>query len=303
MPTANELPDGAVAVRRARLAAGLSLRALAARLDVSPATLSAIEHGHTRLSVDRLQRVADAVGASAADLLVLPAPRFGAVSAARGPGARVVSPPLIDASGAWRRFEPLPLGPVVAAAVEAFVETGYHGATVRDIAARAGMSVAGLYHHHRSKQELLTAILEVTMADLRWRVAAARDGASDPAERVAAVVEALALYHMYRRDLAFIGASEMRSLDPRARRRIAAQRSAVQHVLDIEIDAAIDAAQADTGALAARLGARAVATMCTSLPQWFRVGGPTTPEELALQYADYALALLGLRPARLNTNP
>ena len=338
MAGAAELPDGAVAVRRARLAAGLSLRALAARLGVSPATLSAIEHGHTRLSVDRLQQVAEAVGASAADLLVLPAPRFGAVSAAPdAPLAHVVAPES-DAAGAWRRFEPLPLGPVVTAAVEAFVETGYHGATVRDIAARAGMSVAGLYHHHRSKQELLTAIFEVTMVDLRWRVTAARDDATAPAARVAAVVEALALYHMYRRDLAFIGASEMRSLDPRARRRIAALRSAVQHVLDTEIAAAIAVLEADTDPRAghptgmpagerhaghptgmpagerhaghppglrhqAHLGARAVATMCTSLPQWFRVGGPTTPEELAVQYADYALALLGLRPTSVSTTP
>jgi AcrR family transcriptional regulator/DNA-binding XRE family transcriptional regulator len=288
-----ELPDGALAVRRARLAAGLSLRALAARVGVSAATLSAIEHGHTRLSVDRLQRVADAVGASASDLLVPSAPRFGAVSA----GAVARSGPLVTPSadeGAWRRFEPIPLGPVVAAAVEAFVETGYHGATVRDIAARAGMSVSGLYHHHRSKQELLVIIFEVTMADLRWRVEAARDSAEVPAERVAAVVEALALYHVYRRDLAFIGASEMRSLEPRARRRIAALRNRVQHVLDHEIDAATGPG-ADTHA--AHLGARAIATMCTSLPQWFRVGGPTTPEQLAVRYADHAFALLGL-PSR-----
>ncbi|MHA3704546.1 TetR family transcriptional regulator [Jatrophihabitans sp. YIM 134969] len=302
MTVTPDLPDGAVAVRRARLAAGLSLRALAGRLAVSPATLSAIENGHTRLSVERLHQVAAAVGASASDLLVLPAPRFGAVSAGRGaPGGP--DPEQLAGVGEWRRFAPLPLGPVVAAAVEAFVETGYQGSTVRDIAARAGMSVAGLYHHHRSKQELLTTIFEVTMADLRWRVDAARDGSDASVARVAAVVEALALYHVYRRDLAFIGASEMRSLEPRARRRIAGLRSAVQHVLDTEVGAALAASPAGADPHAAHLGARAVATMCTSLPQWFRVGGPTTPEELALDYAAFALALLGLTPSARGTNP
>ena len=292
--TVRDLPDGAVAVRRARLAAGLSLRAMAARIGVSPGTLSALENGHTRVSVERLQQVADVVGETAADLLVTPTPRFGPVSAL-GEASVVASSEL----GAWRRFEPLVLGPVVGAALAAFVDTGYHGATVRDIAARAGMSVAGLYHHHRSKQELLVALLEVTMADLRWRVDAARVSTDEPTDRVAAVVEALALFHTYRRDLAFIGASEMRSLDVRGRRRIAALRSGVQHALDTEVDAALVVARArgrgvDTAS--ARLGARAVATMCTSLPQWFRVGGPTTPEELAVQYATYALALLDLAP-------
>ncbi len=120
---------------------------------------------------------------------------------------------------------------------------------------------------------------------------------ADPIRRSKpAVVEALALYHVYRRDLAFIGASEMRSLDARGRRRIAALRSDVQRVLDTEVDAALAAPDAGPGPGpgAARLATRAVATMCTSLPQWFRVGGAITSEELAVQYAAHALALLGL---------
>ena len=54
-----------------------------------------------------------------------------------------------------------------------------------------------------------------------------------------AVVEALALFHTRRSDLAFIGASEMRSLEPENRRKIAAMRDHVQHVLDRLIDEAV----------------------------------------------------------------
>ena len=46
------------AIRAARVAAGLSLRALAQSINVSPATVSAIENGKTGLSVARLQDVA-----------------------------------------------------------------------------------------------------------------------------------------------------------------------------------------------------------------------------------------------------
>ncbi|WP_280510543.1 helix-turn-helix domain-containing protein, partial [Nocardia farcinica] len=47
------------AIRAARRAAGLSLRELARRIEVSPATLSAVENGRTGLSVARLARLAE----------------------------------------------------------------------------------------------------------------------------------------------------------------------------------------------------------------------------------------------------
>ena len=49
------------AIRQARLGAGLSLRTLAGTLDVSPATMSAIETGKTRISVDRVHKIAEAL--------------------------------------------------------------------------------------------------------------------------------------------------------------------------------------------------------------------------------------------------
>ena len=47
---------------------------------------------------------------------------------------------------------------LLAAAVSAFAERGYHATTTRDIAAAAGMSPAALYVHHASKEELLYEI-------------------------------------------------------------------------------------------------------------------------------------------------
>ena len=41
-----------------------------------------------------------------------------------------------------------------------------------------------------------------------------------------------------------------------------------------------------------REAARAVVTMCTALPQWFRDTGPASPEHVAGQYVDFALDLV-----------
>lgn len=49
---------------------------------------------------------------------------------------------------------------ILASALDLFTERGFTGTSVRDIAARAGMTHAGLLHHFPTKAELLSRILE-----------------------------------------------------------------------------------------------------------------------------------------------
>ncbi|MET8797631.1 TetR family transcriptional regulator [Nocardia sp. NPDC004568] len=277
--------------RQARIAAGLSLRAAARHLGVSPATLSAIENGRTGVSLSRLQGLAALLGTTASWLIgehAAPTPGAPRPEVRRDTGPE----PDRDPRRGWREFPPLDIDPVLAAAIDSFVETGYHGATMRSIARRAGMSVPGVYHHYHDKQQLLVRALDLTMEELHWRVGAARREAGPGRARVALVVEALALFHTHRRELAFIGASEMRSLTEENRRRITSSRDALQYLLDEDIDAAVRKGNPVTGR--DRIAGRAIATMCTSLPQWFRPDGPATPEQIAAHYADFALGLLGM---------
>ncbi len=48
---------------------------------------------------------------------------------------------------------------IVQAAISLFGEVGFHGASLRDIAARAGISHPGLLHHFPTKADLLAAVL------------------------------------------------------------------------------------------------------------------------------------------------
>ncbi|TQF68790.1 TetR family transcriptional regulator [Rhodococcus spelaei] len=280
----------AQSVRQARLSAGLTLREVARRLSISPGTLSAIENGKTGISVERLDALAIALGTTASHLLGSGAARPRRVRTYRDetPGSTTAT---AHSAGHWREFPTLPIDPVLAAAIDAFVDTGYHGATMRSIAQRAGISVPGVYHHYRDKQDLLVRALDLTMDELHWRVRAARDEGATAVERVGLIVTALALFHTHRRALAFIGASEMRSLQPANRSRIAHSRNRIQYLLDAEIDAGVAGGHLTTAH--PRDAGRAIATMCTSLPQWFRIGGPSTPEQIADEYADFALDLLG----------
>lgn len=191
------------AIRAARLDAGLTLRELAAEVGVSAGTMSAIENGKVGLAVDRLHRIAEIVAVSPTDLLS--PPPASAPEEQRRIAGTVASP---DPAG-WRRFDPLDLDPVLNSALEVFHETGYHGATMRLIAAGADISVAGIYHHYPSKKHLLVELVTRAHADLRWRLDAARaEHPENPEDAFAAMVEALVLFRERRRSLAFVMVTE-----------------------------------------------------------------------------------------------
>lgn len=64
------------------------------------------------------------------------------------------TPGTVYQSGRKRREE------ILAAAFEHFAEYGYHGASMREIAASTGVTHAGLRYHFPSKEDLLLAVLE-----------------------------------------------------------------------------------------------------------------------------------------------
>lgn len=279
-------------VREARGQRGLTLRDLARLVGVSPATLSAIENGTTGTSTERLGHLADALGVRVERLLSsTPAPPVDP----RWSG--VVAPTSHEPHGPgdWRVYDPLVLDPALRGALASFLELGYQGSTMRAIAERAGLSVAGLYHYYPGKQQLLVTLLDLTMSDLAARTDLALADADGPAARFAHLVECQALYHTHRRELAFIGASEMRSLDGSARHRIAAIRSDEQRKVDRPVAEAC--ASGAFGTTQPHEASRAVITMCTALASWYRPGGSATPEEIAAQYVDFALDLVRCEPS------
>jgi AcrR family transcriptional regulator len=67
---------------------------------------------------------------------------------------------------------------ILTAAVEEFAASGYRGASLGAIAARAGISQSGLLHHFPSKELLLAAVIDARNADHLGEYLAAK--AADP---------------------------------------------------------------------------------------------------------------------------
>ena len=157
-----------------------------------------------------------------ADLLDVPPARLLSGDLAAAPPVASVS------AGDWRSFDGIAIDSVLEAATWP-VRRGFHASGMREVAAEAALSVAGVYHHYRSKEQILVALLDVTMAEIGWRLEAARAEGRTPVESFALMVEALALFHAVRGDLAFLGASEMRGITGTDRERVVGLRNDVQY--------------------------------------------------------------------------
>lgn len=187
----------------------------------------------------------------------------------------------------WRDFRVDAMPPLLRSAVDTFVKHGYHGTSTRTLAAAAGMSVPGLYHHYPSKQTLIVAIMERAMAELRSRSQAAlREAGSNPDRQLALHIECLALFHAHRKELALLAATEMRSLEPDARTRHLRARD-TQELLLVTILRAGQVSGAFEPGNAAQM-TRAMTTMCTGISQWFSPAGTLSAAEIAADYVDYA---------------
>ena len=197
-----------------------------------------------------------------------------------------------NSAAQWREFGTDKLSPTLRAALEIFARHGYHGASIRMIAEAAGLSVPGLYHHYRSKQSILAAVVDAAMVEMLTHTQAAADDAGDcTVTRFENVVECLARFHMARRDHAFVASTEMRSMDPEGRAHHISQRDAQQQMIEDAIRAGVD-----SGAFSCshpRDAARAIASLCVSIASWYRPDGPLSSDEVVARHLEFARGMVG----------
>lgn len=192
----------------------------------------------------------------------------------------------------WRDYPEPGLPRVLQAALECFVEKGYDGTSIRDIADGAGLSVAGLYHHYRSKQQILVDLMAAVMDDLLERSQAALASVGPaPRERFDALVECLLRFHMVRREQAFVAGSEIRSLESAHRERYVARRDEQQRMIDGVVEEGIRSG--DFAPVYPAEAGRAVATLCVGVSAWYRADGPLGADELVERHLLLARRLVG----------
>ncbi|MDT7704572.1 MAG: hypothetical protein QOG20_179 [Pseudonocardiales bacterium] len=189
---------------------------------------------------------------------------------------------------------------VLDAALTLFAARGYHGTAVSQIAAALGIRTPSLYNHMRSKQDLLEAIVERTLDEVLDDFRTAVGDLTDPAERLRRATRAYALRHATHRREALVVNRDTTSLpEPtmtRMRERRRDHERAVRAVIADGIDSG--AFHVDSPALASF----AILEMCVSIARWFREDGARSAEQVADEYTDFALRIVGFVPAPDSTD-
>jgi acetoacetyl-CoA synthetase len=199
----------------------------------------------------------------------------------------------MSAADDWRTYHEQGLPRVLKAALEAFAEKGYHGTTTRQLAERSGLSVPGIYHHYRSKQDILFDLMMVIIDELieRSRQALVSSG-DDPRDQFDALVESLLRFHMFRQKGAVVSTSELRSLEPGNRETYVARRDEQQAMILRIVQAGVDAGQFATPY--PHDAARAIASLCVGVASWYRPDGQLSVESLLERHLVIAEAIVGV---------
>jgi AcrR family transcriptional regulator len=183
---------------------------------------------------------------------------------------------------------------VLVAAQRNFSRFGYHGTSMRSIANDADMTVASIYHHFESKQEILQELMVRILSDLMSQTRAALMAADEsPRHQLEALVFAWIVFHANRQQEAFVGSTEVRSLDPEGRRLVVALRDEQERMFREVIDRG-----ARTGEFATafpREATRAVINMGSSVASWYDAKGDLSPAQLAERYVALALGTVQAR--------
>src|SRR6266566_1413785 len=184
---------------------------------------------------------------------------------------------------------------ILRAATALFRARGYHGSSMRTLARGLRMEPASLYYHFPSKQDILFAILDRTLDGLRHAVTAADDDRA----RLLAAVRFHVLFHVRRRQEAFLSHSELRSLTPANLRRVLAKRDEYEHVVRGLLAAGVRAGGFQVADV--KLTAMAILTMCTGVATWFSEGGRLAPESIADRYVEMILRSVDRRAKGLRS--
>ena len=205
----------------------------------------------------------------------------------------------------WRDFEADDPGPILSHALDAFSENGFHGTTVRDLARRVGVTVPSLYYHHENKEAVLVTLLDVAVRELIARVEAAIAEAEDPAEaenadprlpvaRFTNAVRAITLTMTYRAKRSALD-SELRHVSAPNRRNYAATRKSLELRVTGLVRDGVEQGHFQIDEIDETV--RALLGMLQSIPRWFHLDGPLTPDQVAGRYTAIALRMVGLSPA------
>ena len=186
-------------------------------------------------------------------------------------------------------------GRILLAGLGLFAEHGYHGTSIRDIAAEAAVQPASLYAHFPSKEAILAELVLDGHEEHHTRLATALlESGADPRDRLAALVRAHVQAHTDYPMLAVVANNEMHALSPAAAAPADAVRRRSEALLMGVL--AMGRQQGAFDLIHIEATAAAIGGMGIRVANWYPAPeAGLNPAQLAEVYASLALRMAGAR--------
>ncbi|TBH16057.1 TetR/AcrR family transcriptional regulator [Thermus thermamylovorans] len=171
-------------------------------------------------------------------------------------------------------------------AAKLFTEKGYEATSVQDLAEALGLSKAALYHHFRSKEEIL---YEVSLLALRGLVEAGERALKEPDPKRALLAFMQGHARFFEENYPFFVTmlQGIKSLSPERRAQTVALRD--RHEDNLRRILRWGMEQGAFRKVDVALTGRAILSMLNWMIRWFRPGGPMRAGEVAGFYCDLIL--------------
>jgi len=175
-----------------------------------------------------------------------------------------------------------------------FSEQGFNGTSMAELASAVGITKSSLYHHFPSKQALLSEIIELTVNRVSPLVqeVAEMDLPAEERLRKAVILHTVEAIRDQHAVACFI--EEGRYLTPEFMATHITNRDAYEQVFTRIFEEGIASGEfieQDVG-----IAVKAVLGMCNSVVRWYRPDGDHSPEEIAEEFAQFAVR--GASPSR-----
>lgn len=189
----------------------------------------------------------------------------------------------------WTDSNGSPSRAIVIGAIDVFAEQGYHAATTRMVAARVGISSAGMYVHFPSKQSVLVEICVAahSTTDQLLEAALAKPPTVD---NLAAALGSFAAWHARNAKVARISQYELDALPKDARKRINRSRRKTQDRVLRALTDLIDAGLVVTDDV--RSLTRGLISLCIDVCRWYDPNRSLTAADIGRIYTDLSRRLV-----------
>ncbi|MGV8998390.1 MAG: TetR/AcrR family transcriptional regulator [Parvibaculaceae bacterium] len=173
---------------------------------------------------------------------------------------------------------PKTLAAIHEAGLQLIYAKGYDAMSLRDLAAKVGLQPGSLYNHINTKQALLFELIHTHMVVLMERVDEALAEINDPKKKLEAFIAFHLTYHIERKREVFIGSAELRSLEPKNRKRIVNLRRDYEDRLAAILEAGAAAKKFKVGDI--RVSTYAILAMLTGICTWYVPKGRIDADKL-----------------------